>query len=449
MNIKTNSKDIKKGDIFVAIKGISRDGHDYILNAIENGAECIICEKGEYNIPTLKVSSTKDFLNNFLVNNFLSILDDMKLIGITGTNGKTTSCFILYQLLNKLNIKSAYIGTLGFYIDNKVKDLDNTTPDIITIYNLLLECRKHNVKYVVMEVSSHSLKLDRLHGISFDFTVFTNLTQDHLDFHKDMTDYLHSKTKLFDKIKANGISITNIDDKYSKYFNSKNNLTYGFNDSDFKIVDYNLYLDKIIYKFKYKNNTYKVKLNIPGKYNIYNSIISLIVLNCIGIPIKRSIRLLNNINLPSGRMEIIQIRKSYAIVDYAHTPDAVLNVLTNVNEFKKGKVYTIIGCGGNRDKTKRKEMGLIATKYSDYVIFTNDNPRNENPKDIINDIICELSNTNYEIIEDRRNAIKKGISILKKNDILLILGKGHENYQIVNGIKYHFSDKEEVLKYKL
>ena len=448
MNIKINSNDIKKGDIFVALKGLTKDGHNYIDDAIENGADYIICEKGNYDKPYMIVDSTKDFLNEFLLKNFLPIFDDMKLVGITGTNGKTTSCFLLYQMLNKIGIKAAYIGTLGFYIEDKIKDLNNTTPDIITIYNLLLECRKNNVKYVVMEVSSHSLELDRLYGISFDYVVYTNLTQDHLDFHKDMEEYLHAKMKLFDKVKESGLSITNIDDKYSKYFKTNNNLTYGFNNSDFKIIKYKLYLDKIKYVFKYKNKTYKVKLNIPGKYNIYNSIISIIVLNNIGIPIKKAIKIFNNIKMPSGRMEIIKIKKSYAIIDYAHTPDAVLNVLKNVNEFKKGKVYTIIGCGGNRDKSKRKEMGYLSTKYSDYVIFTNDNPRDEEPKDIINDITNNLESKNYEIIEDRREAIKKGISFLNKEDILLILGKGHENYQIIKGVKYHFSDKEEVLKCK-
>ena len=448
MNIKINSNDIKKGDIFVALKGLTKDGHNYIDDAIENGADYIICEKGNYDKPYMIVDSTKDFLNEFLLKNFLPIFDDMKLVGITGTNGKTTSCFLLYQMLNKIGIKAAYIGTLGFYIEDKIKDLNNTTPDIITIYNLLLECRKNNVKYVVMEVSSHSLELDRLYGISFDYVVYTNLTQDHLDFHKDMEEYLHAKMKLFDKVKESGLSITNIDDKYSKYFKTNNNLTYGFNNSDFKIIKYKLYLDKIKYVFKYKNKTYKVKLNIPGKYNIYNSIISIIVLNNIGIPIKKAIKIFNNIKMPSGRMEIIKIKKSYAIIDYAHTPDAVLNVLKNVNEFKKGKVYTIIGCGGNRDKSKRKEMGYLSTKYSDYVIFTNDNPRDEEPKDIIADITNNLESKNYEIIEDRREAIKKGISFLNKEDILLILGKGHENYQIIKGVKYHFSDKEEVLKCK-
>ena len=222
--------------------------------------------------------------------------------------------------------------------------------------------------------------------------------------------------------------------------------SYGFSDSDFKVYRYKLFLDKVIYKFKYKNKSYKVKINIPGKYNIYNSIIGIIILNNMGISMKKIIKLLNKVTLPSGRMEIININKSYAIVDYAHTPDAVSNVLKNVNEFKRGKVYTIIGCGGNRDKSKRKDMGIISTELSDYVIFTNDNPRSENPDDIILDMTKDLISNNYEVIKDRGEAIRKGVSMLSKNDILLVLGKGHENYQIINGIKYHFNDKEEVLK---
>jgi len=445
MNIKTNSKEVKSNDIFIALKGINTDGHDYIEEAIKNGAEYIICEKGKYKKPCLKVKDTKIFLNNFLEKNFKSLVDDITFIGITGTNGKTTSTFLTYQLLRKLNIKSAYIGTLGFYIDDKIKDLDNTTPDIITLYNLLIECKKENVKVIVMEVSSHALKLDRVHGLKFDYVVFTNLTQDHLNFHKDMNNYLNSKKKLFSMSKDNSLRIVNIDDDYSKYFDS--NLAYGFKDSDYQIIDYKLYLNKVIYRFKYKNKTYKVKLNIPGKYNIYNSIISIIILNDMKVPIKKIIKLLKDVPLPSGRMEIMKVNESYAIIDYAHTPDAVSNVLNSVNEFKKGKIYTIIGCGGNRDKTKRKDMGSLSTKLSDYVIFTNDNPRNEEPEDIIDDITCGLENSNYEIILDRKEAIKKGLDMLNKDDILMILGKGHENYQIINGVKYHFSDREEVLKY--
>lgn len=437
MNIKTNSKDIKNGDIFIALKGIKNDGHDYIEDAINNGASYIISDK--------VVGDTTKFLNELLSSNFSFLINKLCLIGITGTNGKTTSCFLIYEILRELNIKSAYIGTIGFYIDDKIKDLNNTTPDILTLYNLLLECVYNDVKVVVMEVSSHSLKQNRLYGIKFDYVVFTNLTKDHLDFHSNMTDYLESKKKLFNMVKEKSLKIVNIDDSYSNYFDY--NMSYGFKLSDYHILSYKLCSNKLIYKFKYKNKKYKVKLNVVGKYNIYNSIISIIILNDMGISIKKSIKLLKKVSLPNGRMDIVKIKKAYAIIDYAHTPDAVENILNSVNEFKKGKIITIIGCGGDRDKTKRKDMGLISTNLSNYVIFTNDNPRSENPINIINDITKDLKNSNYEIILDRHNAIIKGIGMLNKNDILLILGKGHEEYQIINNIRYHFNDKEEVLNY--
>ncbi len=437
MNIKTNSKDIKNGDIFIALKGIKNDGHDYIVDAINNGASYIISDK--------VVGDTTKFLNELLSSNFSFLINKLCLIGITGTNGKTTSCFLIYEILRELNIKSAYIGTIGFYIDDKIKDLNNTTPDILTLYNLLLECVYNDVKVVVMEVSSHSLKQNRLYGIKFDYVVFTNLTKDHLDFHSNMTDYLESKKKLFNMVKEKSLKIVNIDDSYSNYFDY--NMSYGFKLSDYHILSYKLCSNKLIYKFKYKNKKYKVKLNVVGKYNIYNSIISIIILNDMGISIKKSIKLLKKVSLPNGRMDIVKIKKAYAIIDYAHTPDAVENILNSVNEFKKGKIITIIGCGGDRDKTKRKDMGLISTNLSNYVIFTNDNPRSENPINIINDITKDLKNSNYEIILDRHNAIIKGIGMLNKNDILLILGKGHEEYQIINNIRYHFNDKEEVLNY--
>ena len=445
--IKDNSKKIKKGDTFIALKGINNDGHKYIEDAINNGASYIICEYGNYKVPTLKVDSTKDFLNKYLEKTYSFLFENMCIIGITGTNGKTTSCFLIYELLKKLNVKCAYIGTIGFYINEKIKDLDNTTPDIISTYELLLECKNNNVSVVVMEVSSHALKLDRVYGIKYNYTVFTNLTEDHLDFHKDMNDYLESKKKLFTLLKDDGVGIVNIDDNYQMNFNCENRITYGFDNSDFKILSYKLYLNKVIYKFKNKGKIYKVKINMPGKYNIYNSIIGIIILNNMGYKIKNIIKMLNKITLPPGRMDIVK-KRGFIIIDYAHTPDAVSNVLNSVIEYKKGKVYTIIGCGGNREKDKRSKMGVIATSLSDYVIFTNDNPRDEEPMDIINDITKDIDSNNYEIILDRKRAIQKGIDMINKNDILLILGKGHENYQIINKVKYDFNDKKEVLKYK-
>lgn len=447
MNIKTNSKRIKKGDTFIALKGMTYDGHDYIEEAIKNGAEKIICEHGEYNVQTIIVPSTKEYLNNYLDTNYYNKIKDITLIGITGTNGKTTSCYFIYELLKMLDVKCAYIGTIGFFIDKKERDLNNTTPEILELYEMFLECKSRGVNVIVMEVSSHALELDRVHGLKFNYVCFTNLTVDHLLFHKTMDNYLNAKKKLFNMLKKDAISITNVDDKYKDNFLLDNTITYGESKSDFNIIKYKLKLDKTIYKLRYNNKNYKVKMNVIGKYNIYNSLVAIIVLVNMGYNIKKVIKLFKRIKLPSGRLDMIKYKKNVIFVDYAHTPDAVKNVLTNAIKFKKNKIYTIIGCGGNRDKTKRKDMGIIATELSDYVIFTNDNPRNEDEMKIVNDMINGIINENYEVILDRSKAIKRGIDLLNKKDILFILGKGHEEYQLINGIKHHFSDKEEVLNY--
>lgn len=447
MNIKTNSKDIVSGDTFIAIKGFKHDGHDFIKDAIERGASNIICEHGEYDIPYTIVSSTKEYLKDYLYSNYYHEIKDIILIGITGTNGKTTSCYFTYELLKKLNVKCAYIGTIGFFTDKKVRDLNNTTPELIELYDMFLECKKNNIKVIVMEVSSHALELERVYGLKFDYVVFTNLTVDHLLFHKSMNNYLNAKKKLFKMLKPNGISITNIDDKYCKDFILEDTITYGKNNSDFNIIKSKLKHNRTIYIFKYKNKKYKIKMNIAGEYNIYNSLVSIIILVNMGYNIRKVIKLFKKIALPNGRMEMIKYKRNSIFIDYAHTPDAVKNVLENAYKFKKGKVYTVIGCGGERDRTKRKDMGIISTDLSDYVIFTNDNPRSEDMNQIINDIIYDIDKNNYEVILDRKKAIIKGIDLLKNKDILFILGKGHEEYQIINGIKYHFSDKEEVLKY--
>lgn len=447
MNIKTNSKRIKKGDTFIALKGMTYDGHDYIEEAIKNGAEKIICEHGEYNVQTIIVPSTKEYLNNYLDTNYYNKIKDITLIGITGTNGKTTSCYFIYELLKMLDVKCAYIGTIGFFIYKKERDLNNTTPEILELYEMFLECKSRGVNVIVMEVSSHALELDRVHGLKFNYVCFTNLTVDHLLFHKTMDNYLNAKKKLFNMLKKDAISITNVDDKYKDNFLLDDTITYGESKSDFNIIKYKLKLDKTIYKLRYNNKNYEVKMNVIGKYNIYNSLVAIIVLVNMGYNIKKVIKLFKRIKLPSGRLDMIKYKKNVIFVDYAHTPDAVKNVLTNAIKFKKNKIYTIIGCGGNRDKTKRKDMGIIATELSDYVIFTNDNPRNEDEMEIVNDMINGIINENYEVILDRSKAIKRGIDLLNKKDILFILGKGHEEYQLINGIKHHFSDKEEVLNY--
>lgn len=448
--IQVDSRKVKKGDTFVAIKGLYVDGHDYIEKAILAGAREVIAEYGEYSVPTILVKDTREYLAKYLKEQYNEQLSKIKFIGITGTNGKTTSCYLIYQALTKLGVKTAYIGTIGFYVDGKVKDLDNTTPDLIDLYEMFDYCIKNEVKVIAMEISSHALSLGRVMGIEFDYAAFTNLTQDHLDFHESLENYEQAKLILFKNLRNDKVAVINSDDKYYKDFCLKenNNILYGLNDlADYKITKYSLHIDSVEFSFKYKNKEYDVKLNIPGKYNIYNYMNLLIILNKMGYSLEKIINLSSTLKAPSGRFETLRYKDSVIIIDYAHTPDAVLNILDNVLEYKKGKVITIIGCGGDRDKTKRPIMGEIATSKSDFVIFTDDNPRTEDNHLIMNDIISGVKKDNYMIKYDRKAAIFEGLKKLEKNDILLILGKGHEDYQVINHDKIHFSDLETVKEF--
>ena len=433
MNIKTDSRKVKEGDTFIDIK-YKNDGHNYIEDAIKNGAKKIVCEHGLYSVDTLIVKDTHEYLVNYLKENYYDKISDLKLIAITGTNGKTTSCYLISQLLNKSKVKCGYIGTIGFYIDEKIRDLNNTTPDILDMYEMLLECKEKGCKYVVLEASSHSLDQNRLKGLLFDYAIFTNLTEDHLDYHKTMEKYAKAKQILFNMIKDDGKAIVNIDSEYKDYFIVKDKtITYGIKDSDYKIS--NIKIEKDGTSFNLNDKTYKTKL--IGKYNVYNITICIIIMNLLKLD-----NIISELNPPKGRMQKIENNNNLIIIDYAHTPDAVENVLKTVKELKYDNIYTIIGCGGDRDKFKRKIMGEISIKLSDYVIFTSDNPRGENPTDIINDMIEDIKSDNYEIIENRESAIIRGIQLMKKSDILLVLGKGHEEYQIIGNKKYDFSDEK-------
>ena len=297
-----------------------------------------------------------------------------------------------------------------------------------------------------MEVSSHALEIGRLMGIDFDIVAFTNLTQDHLDVHGTFENYMKAKQKLFYKVKKGGKAIVNIDDEYASNFliEGNNNITYGFNKGDYHVISSKLLMNKTVFDFNYKDVIYNAEVNLLGKYNIYNYLLALIIVNGLGYDIKEILGI--KVSSPPGRFEIINYQDNVIIVDYAHTPDAMKNILKCCNELKRGNIITVIGCGGKRDKTKRPIMGDIATKYSSYVIFTDDNPRCEDSKEITNDIIRNLGVKNFEVINDRYEATKKAISLLNHNDMLLILGKGHENYQIIGNEKIHYSDKETVLE---
>ena len=395
MNISANSK--KGNNIFVSLN------NKYIDDAINNGFKKIIVSKSKFKA----VKSTRKYLEKYLKKYYYKQIKDVILIGVTGTNGKTSTSYLIYQALNLAGIKCSYIGTIGFYLENDIKKLNNTTPDICDLYEMIIESINCGCKAVVMEVSSHALKLGRVNTLKFDYAILTNITEDHLDFHKTYKDYYKTKMSIFKKLKKKGTKI-----------------------SDIKIENYDINKDY----FKYNNKIYNTK--IKGEYNIKNIIPSIIILDKMNID---SRKIIPQLCLPPGRMQIIKFKNNSIIIDYAHTPDAMEKIISTVKKMNYNKIITIFGCGGNREKEKRPKMGEIASLLSDYVILTNDNPRDENPKEIIREIKQNMNN-NYKIIYDRKKAIQEGIKMLKENDVLLILGKGHEEYQIIDNKKIFFSD---------
>lgn len=456
LKYECDSRKVKKGQTFVAIKGLTVDGHDFINQAIENGAKQIICEKdlnldSPYinGVPYIKVDNTSEYLKKALKEKYGNIVDDLTIIGVTGTNGKTTSCYLTYQMMINLGIDCAYIGTIGYYHKDEFIELNNTTPDVLTIYDLLVKAKESGCKVVVMEVSSQALSYDRLFGINFSIIGFTNLTEDHLDYHKTMENYLNAKLMILDHLKDNAKIIVNSDDEnHIKFKKEKHEFIKYGTKGNYRIIDFKVSPSETDLTFEYDNKNYNVIVPLTSKFNVYNYLMMLSIIHEYGINIDRIIKLTPKIHAPKGRCETYKVNNGFAIIDYAHTPDAVEKVISAYNELKENRVITIFGCGGDRDAKKRPIMGEIATRLSDYVIITSDNPRTENPINIIEDIKKGIKKDNYEIEEDRKKAIEKGIGLMKKDDILLILGKGHENYQIIGKTKYHLDDSEEVLKYK-
>ena len=447
---ETNSRLIKPGQTFVAIKGYTVDGHDYIEDAIKNGATAIIAEKEvKCSVPVTVVENSAEYYQKLLVKEYKDDFKDLKLIGITGTNGKTTSAWLTYQMLLGLGKKAAYIGTLGFICENYYKELPNTSPEILTIYKLLDKAKDLNCEYVVMEVSNFALDQKRIEGLEFVAGAFTNLTEDHLDYHKTMENYLEAKLKLTDYIKKDGILLVNKDDEASKKFieKFKNTKTYGYGSADYDIISDDIHPDHTDITFKVNGHEYKVTTNLTSKFNVYNYFTMFSILCELGFDIELVIEKTKNLKAPKGRCETYKVKDGFAVVDYAHTPDAVLKVVTAYKELARARVITVVGCGGDRDPMKRPIMGEIASNYSDYVIFTNDNPRTEDPEKIMKDILVGVKKDNYEVCLDRREAIKRALDMICKDDIVLLLGKGHEDYQILGHTKVHLDDSEEILKY--
>jgi UDP-N-acetylmuramoyl-L-alanyl-D-glutamate--2,6-diaminopimelate ligase len=449
ITIKTNSKKVLPGDIFVALRGIRNDGHYYIEDAIKRGAKKIIAEEGEYSIPYLIVPDTRKYLQDYLTEHYNALFEQIQIIGVTGTNGKTTVTTLLCNALNRVGYKCASIGSLGFFIaDKKIEYFENSTPDLCDVYDYIDQAIDEGCQYVVMEVSSHALMNGRVETLSFNHAIFTNLTQDHLDYHVTIENYAMAKQKLFKKIKTNGIAIVNLDDAFSGnfLFPHNHNITFGYNEaSDFRIISENLKENETTFKFQYRSDTYQVNSRLVGKFNIYNVMPVIIFLLCIGIDPILVLKTIYSLKSPKGRLEIIPYRDNKIIVDYAHTPDAIIKVLDVAREFTTGKIYVVFGCTGERDRLKRPLMTKIISDTAQYFIVTEDDLYYEDFEQIKNDMLLSITKNNYEVIMDRKEAIKKGISYLKSQDTLLILGKGHEEVLKIREKRIPFNDKDVVL----
>jgi UDP-N-acetylmuramoyl-L-alanyl-D-glutamate--2,6-diaminopimelate ligase len=460
-NITIDSRRVGKNSMFFCIIGLHVDGHNFITTAINNGAVCIMIENNissfDNRVVYIKVKNVREALAICSANFYNNPSNNFNLIGVTGTNGKTSTTHIIKEILSRANHNVGLIGTVNSKINDEVLDIyypTATTPDPIELQKILHEMYLQNVDDVVIEVSSHALKLHKVDSLNFNIGVFTNLSQDHLDFHKTMQDYLDSKCILFKKCK---IGIINADDSvfdYIKAHASCKIFSYGINNEcDYRAI--NIICTECYVKFDVidsrKNLFRDFYTNIPGNFSIYNSLCAIIVGIISNIPLETIKNALRQIKNVPGRMQKVNSSKFNVIVDYAHSPDSLEKVLKSIREFTKNRLICVFGCGGDRDKTKRPIMGKIAAEQSDYLIITSDNPRKENPEQIIKDVAIGLQNNNIvcEQIPDRREAIMKALKIYNDGDMILIAGKGHENYQIFADRTVYFDDvkvTEELIK---
>lgn len=451
-DIQYDSRKVKENDLFCCIQGFKVDGHDFAQEAISKGATVLICEKvlediDATSITVIKVLNSRKALATAASNFCGEPSKKLKIIGVTGTNGKTTSSYMIKSILEEAGFKVGLIGTIANYIGSKKIPSHRTTPESLELHKLFKDMADEGAAYCVMEVSSHSLALDRVYGIEFSEGMFTNLTRDHLDFHKTFENYYNAKLLLF---KNSKISIINMDDEYgNKVYHDINSskVTYGIEkDADVKAQNIHMHSKGIEFDMYYKDEVTPITLNMPGKYNAYNALGSAALCLSEGISIDAIKKGLEKVLVP-GRCEIVT--KDYnlgfeVILDYAHTPDGLENILKTAREFTKGRLITVFGCGGDRDKTKRPIMGKISGDLSDISIITSDNPRTEDPDAIIEDILKGMESDNYVVIEGRREAIKKAIKIAKKGDVVVVAGKGHEDYQELKNIVIHFDEREVI-----
>jgi len=453
-SVAYDSRKATEGGLFVCITGFSTDGHKYAISAAEKGAKAIIAEHEIAALPdsvtVIVTPNTRKALALISAALYNHPSDKMNVIGVTGTNGKTTTTYLIKTILENIGRKTGVVGTIGNMIGDKMLHAERTTPESLELQELFSEMLDAGVTDAVMEVSSHSLSLDRVAGVHYSTAIFTNLTQDHLDYHKTMENYMKAKGILFS---MSDNAVINIDDAAGKYMMSVSKgriLTTGIdNIADLRAENISITAEGVSYTLDYEGMQYPVKLNIPGRFSIYNSLgaIGACLLN--GVQMSEIIRGLSMNKGVPGRFQSIPNNKGITvIVDYAHTPDGLENILQTAHEFAKKRIITVFGCGGDRDRTKRPIMAETVGRLSDFAIITSDNPRTEDPARILDDVEVGIISTKcpYHKIEDRRTAINEAIKMADKDDVVIIAGKGHEDYQIFADKTIHFDDVEEAEK---
>ena len=448
-DITYNSKEVTKGSLFVCIRGENSDGHDFAKDAEKNGAAAILCEKQvQVNIPQIVVSSTRKALSKVFSCFYDNPQKKLKIIGLTGTNGKTTTSFLIKSILEESGKKVGLIGTQGAFIGKQFFQTGLTTPDPQFLFKLLKEMVDFGVEYVVMEVSAHALSLDKTEGIVFEVGVLTNLTQDHLDFFKTMENYKHAKLKLFERNKIKS-AVLNFDDEFGRELGETIDvpfLSYSLNNpSDVFAAKIGNKNGKNKFIVNILDNVFDVESNLIGEFNIYNSLAAASVAAMLGCSTKQIKNGLEKLFGVEGRLNRFNLSNGVvAFIDFAHTPDGIEKALNAIRELKFKQIITVFGCSGNRDKDKRHKMGQIAEKLSDYVVLTTDNPRFENPELILDDIEIGMQKTAHTRFVSREQAIEFALTLAKKGDCVAILGKGAETYQDINAIHVPYNDFEVV-----
>lgn len=444
-NVTTHSAEVSSGTLFIAIKGQKVDAHNFIDSVIQNGAVFVIGERVLSRNSYFKVDNASNLVSKIAAKLYDYPSSKLKMIGVTGTDGKTTTSTIISQLLSHF-IPTGYIGTNGVFGAN-IGELSNhyTTPHATKLQEILSLMYAQKIGAVSMEVSSHALVQKRVDDILFDVALFTNISHEHLDYHKNIDEYLEAKLKIFSKLKENGIAILNTDDKYFHKIKECINhlcITYGQHlDADYRATSIVQNADSVTFTLNTPKGIYpNVQIPMLGIFNVYNVLASLATIDALGFDVDKVIPILKNIKQVSGRMEIISNSPIKVIVDYAHTPNGISLLLENVRQICDNKIFLVVGSAGERDKRKRKDMGLIATKLSDYVIFTDEDPRSEDPNDIIQDLLQNVNTNNYCVINDRKKAIFKAFELAGNGDCIIVTGKGAENHLEYDGTKVMHND---------